>query len=260
MDAGRVDLACVSLKELLMMDVFGVPQNRLSGPAWMDARQFDISAKLPAGASQDQLPQMFQALLVDRFGLAFHREHKEQPVNALVLAKGGLKVKPAAPESSQPAWVAAAANSRTSSRGFIGGIRFRSISLPGPDGAPATILQTPSMGFVRRTNAGGVVHYEAPAITFEGLADLSVLAGNGLDPMVVDVTGAKGRYQVTLDISLTDLIAEIRAHPGDPSAVQDGQLRMVQDGLKKLGLQLEPRKAPVEIIVIDRLQKTPAQN
>jgi len=37
-------------------------------------------------------------------------------------------------------------------------------------------------------------------------------------------------------------------------------LRVVQDGLNKLGLRLEPRKAPVELFVIDRLEKTPTEN
>jgi uncharacterized protein (TIGR03435 family) len=265
MDAGRIDQGCVSLKELLLLDAFAIPASRLQGPDWMDAQRFDISAKLPEGATADQLPEMFQALLEERFGLAFHREHKEGSVNALVVGKGGLKVKPAAPESAQPAWVAAAAAvSGPSGNGNIGGIRFRSIVAPSSDGGPMSVWQSPSMGFVRRSNTGGlrgIIHYEAPSITFEGLANLAVIAGNGLDPAVVDMTGLKGRYQVNLDTSMADLIAFLTGPgPKDAAAMQDAQLGMVRDGLKKLGLQLEPRKTPVETIVIDRLEKTPTAN
>jgi uncharacterized protein (TIGR03435 family) len=120
------------------------------------------------------------------------------------------------------------------------------------------------MGFVRRSNSGGlrgIIHYEAPSITFEGLANLAVIAGNGLDPAVVDMTGLKGRYQVNLDTSMADLIAFLTSPgPKDPAAIQDAQLNMVQDGLKKLGLQLVPRKAQVETIVIDHLERTPTEN
>ncbi len=265
MDAGRIDRGCVSLKELLYLDAFAIPASRLQGPDWMDAQRFDISAKLPEGATTDQLPEMFQALLEERFGLAFHRESKERTVYALVVSSGGLKLKPAAPESAQPPWVAAAAAvSGPSGNGNIGGIRFRSIVIPNADGGPISVWQSPSMGFVRRSNTGGlrgIIHYEAPSITFEGLANLAVIAGNGLDPAVVDMTELTGRYQVTLDTSMADLIAFLTGPgPKDPAAVQDAQRDMVRDGLKKLGLQLEPRKVPIETIVVDHLEKTPTAN
>jgi len=264
-DAGRVDRSCVSLKDLLLGDVFAVPRSRLMVPDWVDDQRFDVSAKLPEGATQDQLPGMFRALLEERFKLAYHREYQEQSINALVVAKGGLKVKPAAPDSAQPAWVAAAAAvSGPYGNGNLGGIRFHSISVPGSDGSPTTVWQSPSMGFVRRSNTGGPggsIHYEAPSITFEGLADLAVVAGNGLDPAVADMTGVRGQYQVSLDVSMADLIAAITAAaPGDRAALQEAQLRVVQDGLKKLGLQLESRKAQVEVIVVDHIERNPTEN
>ena len=264
-NAGRIDWLCASVSELLL-DAFGAASGRILGPDWMGVQHFDISAKLPEGTTQDQLPEMFQALLEERFKLTFHREIKEQPVNALVVAKAGLKVKPAAPDSGAPAWVAAAAAAMKgpSFGGLIGGIRFRSLSVRGSDGSPMSVMQTPSMGFVLRSNTGGpggIIHYQAPSIGFEGLADLAVVAGNGLDPVVVDMTGVKGRYQVNLDVSMADLIAAIRAAtPGDRGAVLDAQVRMVQDGLKKLGLQLESRKAPVETIVVDHIERNPTAN
>jgi len=258
-----MDRTCVSLKALLV-SVFAVAPSRLLAPDWTDTQRFDISAKLPAGARQEQLPEMLQSLLEDRFGLTFHRESKERPVTALVVAKSGLKLKPAAPESAQPAWVAAAAAATGPfGDGNIGGIRFRSIPLQNSDAAVMSIWHNASMGFVRRSNTGGpggIIHYDAPSISPEGLASLAALAGNGLDPEVVDMTGLTGRYQVNLDISMANLIDAIRDGPRDAAALQDAQLRIVQDGLRKLGLQLEPRKAPVETVVIDHLEKTPTEN
>jgi uncharacterized protein (TIGR03435 family) len=253
MDAGRIDFTCITLKHLLS-EAFAIPPGLLLAPDWTDTEAFDITAKIPNGATPDQLPEMFQSLLEDRFGLTFHRAAKEGTVNALVVAKGGLKVKPAAPDSAQPAWVSAAAAMKAPS-GYGRGARQIS---PG-------VFQSPSMGFVRKSDTGGpggIIHYEAPSITSSGLAALVQFAGPGMDPAVgvVDRTGLKGRYQVNLDVSMTDVVAAIVAGPRDFAFAQNAWLDMMQDGLKKLGLQLEPRKAPVETIVVDRLKKEPTAN
>lgn len=261
-DGERLDWQCVSLRDLLL-EVFELPVGRLIAPDWIGATRFDVSAKLPPGATPEQVPSMLEALLEDRFGLAFHRESKAGPVNFLTVAKGGPKLRPAAPESAQPGWVAAATAAVKSQKGHIGGIWFRSIVTPGPDGLPASVWEAPGLGFVRRTDSGGlsgIVHYEAPSITSGGLAALATLAGNGLDSPVLDRTGLTGRYQANLDVSMADLIAEVRANPGDVEAVHRAELGVVQDGLKKLGLELRSQKMPVEVIVIDHLEKTPTAN
>jgi uncharacterized protein (TIGR03435 family) len=83
-----------------------------------------------------------------------------------------------------------------------------------------------------------------------------------MDPAVgiVDMTGLKGRYQVNLDVSMTGVVAAIRDSPRDTASLQSAWLNIVQDGLKKLGLQLEMRKAPVQIIRIDHLERMPTAN
>jgi uncharacterized protein (TIGR03435 family) len=261
-DAGRVALVCISLKELLLK-AFPVYPNALLAPDWTDSTAFDITANLPERASRDQLPEMFQSLLEDRFGLTFHRGTKEGAVNALVVAKAGLKMSPAAPASAQPPWVSAAAAMKGPYNYGAGGVRI--ISVPGSSGATDLVLQSPSMGFVRRSDdggPGGIIHYEAPSITFEGLAALVKFLGPGMDPSVgvVDMTGIKGRYQAKLDVSMADLIAEIEAGAREPATLQSAWLNIMQDGLKKLGLQLERRKAPVDVIVVDHLEKTATAN
>jgi uncharacterized protein (TIGR03435 family) len=78
---------------------FGIGEDRidsqLTGPSWMSTECYDITAKLPTGASMAQLPAMLQAFLRTRFGMSFHRETRELPAYALVVAKAGLKAQPA---------------------------------------------------------------------------------------------------------------------------------------------------------------------
>jgi hypothetical protein len=52
-------------------------------------------AKLPVGASKEDAPAMPQTLLTDRFGLVIYRSTAEHPVLALLVGKGGPKLKDA---------------------------------------------------------------------------------------------------------------------------------------------------------------------
>jgi uncharacterized protein (TIGR03435 family) len=63
------------------------------GPGWVETEPFDVTAKAESNASYNDLRIMVQTLLADRFQLKFHREMREQPVYALVLAKNGPKLK-----------------------------------------------------------------------------------------------------------------------------------------------------------------------
>src|SRR2546429_365273 len=86
-DAARVDIGYLSLADLLPL-AFQVKPYQISGPSWMSTERFDIVATIPEGASKDQVPQMLQALLAERFKLTFHRESKERPIYALAVGKG----------------------------------------------------------------------------------------------------------------------------------------------------------------------------
>jgi uncharacterized protein (TIGR03435 family) len=97
MDRSRADIECGSLRTLIAYASRFYPA-RVTGPNWMEgpgSPKFDIAAKLPEGASENQVPEMVEALLVDRFKLTVHRARTEQEIYALVVAKGGLKVKAA---------------------------------------------------------------------------------------------------------------------------------------------------------------------
>src|SRR5689334_8446709 len=78
---------------------YGVKSYQLAGPDWLREVRFDIAAKGPEGTRREQLPQMMQALLAERFRLQVHRESRELPGLALVVGKNGPKLTVAAPES-----------------------------------------------------------------------------------------------------------------------------------------------------------------
>ena len=74
--------------KVVLMEAFGMKSYQIVGPSWLDEDCFDIAAKMPAGATVDQIPAMLQALLAERFQLAAHKEDRPRPVYALVVDKG----------------------------------------------------------------------------------------------------------------------------------------------------------------------------
>jgi uncharacterized protein (TIGR03435 family) len=67
-----------------------LPDSQVSGgPSWIDADRFDISAKVPVDSLESvaQKQLMLRTLLAGRFQLVVHRETRDLPVYALVLAK-----------------------------------------------------------------------------------------------------------------------------------------------------------------------------
>jgi uncharacterized protein (TIGR03435 family) len=145
----------------------------------------------------------------------------------------------------------------------MNGVQFYVTRLPNPDGrgSQVWIMNSPRMGTVRKSETGSpnyIERYEASSITLDGLADLLTIANIGPEP-VVNATGEQGRYQITLEMSKAEL-PRLLSGPHDQADIQSADLKAARDGLKKLGLQLERRKAPVEMLVIDNLEKTPIEN
>jgi len=95
---GSLLIENVPLKRLIGM-AYGVADGRdylLKGPEWVDAENFDISAKYPPETSEEQSLLMFQRLLDERFKMKLHREPREFSVYALVAGKIGPKLHPSA--------------------------------------------------------------------------------------------------------------------------------------------------------------------
>src|SRR5215475_6789964 len=88
-NGSRADYGFMSLADLIPY-AYRVKRYQLSGPSWMNETRWDILGKIPEGQDGDRAPEMMQNLLVERFKLSIHRENREQPVYALVVANGGL--------------------------------------------------------------------------------------------------------------------------------------------------------------------------
>jgi uncharacterized protein (TIGR03435 family) len=259
-DAGRVDISNLSLGDLIPL-AYEVKPFQIAGPNWMRENRFDISAKIPEGATQAQVPQMLQALLAERFGLTIRRESKEQPTYALVVAKGGPKVKPADPEPETAPANPAPANSGMTLHGPGGATSVT------PDGKGGMVARGPQ-GNARITPGPGGIHLEFTKITMARFADqLTAMTGRP----VIDMTDLKGDYQLALDLSMDDLrnaasMAGVGlpgpggAAGGSTVAASDPSGGSIFQAVQQAGLKLEPRKSPVEMIVVDHLEKMPTEN
>jgi uncharacterized protein (TIGR03435 family) len=210
--------------------------------------RFDISAKLPQGAPKDHVPEMVQALLAERFKLTTHRATATGEVYALIVAKGGAKLKQAV-----DAPVSADADALPGATGFFGELQTH--TAPNADGNGATTtISNPRMGTVRETgNPRRIQRWEAPSTSLVGLADLLDNVAPLPSP-IIDMTGLKGRYQVILEVS-SELFIGV-----DPDDMEPLTLQAFNNGLQKLGLRLERQKASLETVVVDHIEKTPAAN
>lgn len=86
----------------LVLRAWGIERYQLDAPGWMDNSHFDVTARLPEGASPSQVPEMLQGMLQDRFGLKFHRQEHPLSVWALTVNRDALKLSPG-PENFQRA-------------------------------------------------------------------------------------------------------------------------------------------------------------
>ncbi len=97
----ELELTNTNLCEMLRFAHRLVSDDQVAGPDWIKDREvrFDVVAKGPIGATRDQLLEMLQTLLDERFRIAKHNEPRVVPHYELVIAKGGLKIHPSKPDA-----------------------------------------------------------------------------------------------------------------------------------------------------------------
>ncbi len=86
--------------EHLLATAFRVQSFQLDAPGFARDEYFEIQAKLPVGATREQVPEMLQAMLAERFKLAYHRETREYQMAVLTIGKSGMKL-PRLPDDTQ---------------------------------------------------------------------------------------------------------------------------------------------------------------
>ena len=91
-DGAQVTFNYLALRDYIAM-AYDLKNYQISGPDWLATTRFDIAGKVPAGTGRDQVRPMLRSLLEDRFQMKTHRDTKEFAVYALVVAKGGPKMK-----------------------------------------------------------------------------------------------------------------------------------------------------------------------
>ena len=274
-DGAQAVYTYMSLKDLIA-NAYDVKAYQITGPGWLGTERFDIVAKMPDGSSKDDAPKMLQALLAERFKLAAHRETQEHSVLALVVGKDGPKLKEAPPPAAPIDENAPAKPGEMKIDGPNGPIRISRNS----DGSTTVNMGAKGTITQRMDMQSQMMSLESSSVTMGGFADMLtnlLQMGGGGGRQVVDMTGLKGNYQVGVDISLADLMATARAQGMVPPGVQSsggaagaspaaaasdpaGGGSTVFASVKKLGLRLEPRKAQVEQLVIDQVEKTPTEN
>jgi uncharacterized protein (TIGR03435 family) len=198
-------------------------------PDWASQDNFAIDAKvseeeLPDWHNPDKRPAMLramlQALLVDRCKLVVHREVKEVPVYSLVVGKNGPKFKPTNPDETHEGVKLA----------------FGGILSPNPKGIGMTL-------------------YAAPMTSLAAI--MSSLGRMGTGRPIEDKTGLTGLYDIVL--TQRGSIYVDQGSPQDASAASDPSGNSAAAMAEALGLKLESTKAPVETLVIDRMEK-PSEN
>ena len=233
----------------LVMAAYGVQRYQIRGPSWVTpddlrgAARFDISVKVPPGATKEQAATMLQNLLAERFQLTLHHESALFSGYALVVAKGGAKLK----ESRGPV--------EESERARLG--------------AGGKLIPGSNMGV--DVNRDGVVRLRFRDYP---LFDLTQQVSFALSAHLVDRTGLAGKYDFTLEFTVPEngLIVGIQAalplSPGQTAPLYREPIPAEQDGVaivsaameKQLGLKLEATKITMDTLVIDHVEKTPTDN
>ena len=268
--SGRAEYLYLDLKTL-MEYAYGMKPYQITGPDWMTTTRFDILAKMPEGSTKEDAPKMLQSLLEERFKLTTHRASVEHPVLALVAAKNGPKLKASA---EKPVAIDESAR-----------LKPGEMKMDGPDGPVRgkIDLSTGSSVFdmglqgkmVYRMNpATQSIHIDFSMTTMAGMADMMTqmmtqMGGGAGARQIVDMTGIKGNYDASLEISIAEIAAMARAAGAnipaagnvpiapDPSG---GGGSSVADAVQSMGLKLESRKAMVDQFIVDHVKKTPTEN
>lgn len=241
-DGAQVRFTYLSLKDLIRI-AYRVKQHQVEGPEFLASERFDIAAKLPDGTTREQVPDMLQNLLADRFQVVTHRASKEFPVLALVIAKNGLRMKEAPPDPE------------------LDGTKEKTDVNATGSAAGVTVSFAKGSYYTFGDNK-----FEAKRLTMVNLADS--LARFESDP-VVDMTGLDGHYDFVLQFTADDYRAMlIRSAISAGVQLPPEAIRYAESvsgdslgaALDTLGLKLEKRKAPIDMIIVDKASKTPTAN
>jgi uncharacterized protein (TIGR03435 family) len=265
-DPGQITYSNMPMRGLLVA-AYGVKTYQVSGPSWMDTERFDIVAKVPKGASKDDVKLMLQNLLAERFKLTLHREKKDLPMYALVVGKNGPKMKESRPDDpdamdasglKDPGSDDAAA--QKAKQGLENALRAAVRDGGMPQLPPGAGQGTRMMMMPGRMSL---------TVTKQTMTQFAESLANQMDRPVVDQTGLTKNYDFTLEYAPESggrglMGMPLPPPPGDGGAPHEADSQAAPSLFtalqEQLGLKLEQKKGPVDLLVVDHLEKTPTEN
>jgi uncharacterized protein (TIGR03435 family) len=243
-DGAQVRCTMLALKDYIAI-AYQLKHHQVAGPEWIAGERFDVVAKIPEGTKREQLPEMLQHLLADRFQMKSHREKRDFPVYAVVVGKGPLRLKESEPDPPADGTDPAKAPVSVNATGGRGGttINFG-------NGRSFTIADNKCVG---------------KKLPISGFAET---LARFTDRPVIDASELKGTYDFQMEFSPEDframmvrsaIAAGVMLPPEAMKALEasgDSLFAAVQS----LGLRLDSRKAPIDVLVVDSVLKVPTEN
>lgn len=202
---------------------YGLREFQMLGqPEWVDTDRFDMQARAPQGAPESEGPRRLQTLLAERFALKVHKETRDRPSYALVLARANGSPGPRIRQSEGPAVTGfAAAGGRCT-----------------PPGPP------------------GPISMRLCGVTMASLVDLYLPMYT--DRRIIDRTGLTGGFDLVINFDNRQVVAGVGpggglgAPPNEPAAPDAVSIFTALE--EQLGLKLESQTGPAEVLVIDHVE------
>jgi uncharacterized protein (TIGR03435 family) len=207
----------------VLADAFKIHDYDFSGPGWLQDTRFDFSAKIPVGATGEEFQTMLRNLFAERFKMTTHHETRIVPVYEITVGKNGPKFKESTPHE-EPKDDGSRPKFQRDAEGYP--------------------ILGPGAGMALAPGHGRMRSQEQPISWF------AEMLSNQLRTPVIDATGLKGKYDFMVQWSWDE----------GPEAMSAGAAALVSAVQSELGLKLERRKGPVNVLVIDHIEKTPTAN
>jgi uncharacterized protein (TIGR03435 family) len=235
---GRFSATGITVSALIAFAYETRDEQISGGPKWLATDGYDVVGKAEGQVTTpDQMRQLFQSLLADRFKLVFHYETRELPVYDLTVAKGGSKLRP-------------------TKEGSCVAIDFNHPPPPPVRGQPLPILcgslsRGMGNGKNQKLDAYGI-GITKPAGGAQGLTnELSDILGR----TVIDKTGLTGIFDIHLEWT-PDSVTVAPSGPGEIDTAGPPILAALEE---QLGLKVVADKGPVRVLAIDRVER-PGEN
>jgi uncharacterized protein (TIGR03435 family) len=211
--------------EALMIRVYDLRRFELVGaPSWVNEERFDLLAKPPDDATQDQIIPMMKTLLAERFKLRTHRDRREQPIYALVPDRGDKQLGPRLTLSEHDCAAFLAAGGR-----------------PTSDSAPRDRAGRSACTTLGRAGIGRWT------LMFGGspLTEVARRLEPFVDRRIIDETHISGNFDVEVSF----------AWPPGTSPSTSNAPEIYTAVREQLGLRLQPRNQATEVLVIDSVER-----